>query len=321
MSYDVDRGELLRMGVMSSRAAFETIRGIPRLGVALWLLVVITVPAVPALDQPIQPIPWVGASRSWYADRDGPEAKYVFDDVTLTISAVQDPGSSGPRLDAVAKNGAKITLFGKDSSRVPHARFNVLRLDPEHSTIDVLFASDTGGAHCCADIKVLSLFGESWKLIDLGQWDGDTVGVINQPREVTDDGKLEFVRGDDRFRYTFGVEAPLQILRVEDGIVLDVSAQQQFNNFHFLDMKQHEQKCEEGRNGACAAFVASAIRAGDYDRAWNYMLEHYDRNDKHGLEMHQTEYGAGCTLPLVFSDFPKALDWFLTDTGYLQKGR
>lgn len=315
------------MSDMSSRTASAASTGTQQLSVALRSIVLLVGAAVAtasALAQPSQPIPWTGPSRSWYADRDGLEAKYVFDDVTLTISAARDSGLSGPRLDAVAKNGAKITLFGKDSSLVQHARFSVLRLDPEHSTIDVLFASYTGGAHCCADVKVLSLFGGSWKVIDLGGWDGDTHVIINQPRDVVGDGTLEFVRGDDRFLYTFcgyvDCEEPLQFLRIEDGIVLDVSAQQRFGDLHFRDMKRHEQKCAQGSNGACAAYVASAIRAGDYDRAWDFMLKHYDPKDEHGLKMNETEYGLR-SCPLVFTNFPSALKWFLGDTGYLKEER
>ncbi len=108
-----------------------------------------------------------------------------------------------------------------------------------------------------------------------------------------------------------------KILRVEDGAVLDVSQQQRFRDLYRRDMRFHERNCAKGINGACAAFVASAIRAGSYRWAWDFMLDHYDRNERAGLDMTETEYGADRPPWLTFSNFPKALDWFLRDTGYL----
>jgi hypothetical protein len=259
----------------------------------------------------------------WYEDHEGQKTTYRFEDVTLVVTAVRDLGGAGagPELEATAKNGAKISIFGVDGFRKMSAIVQVLRLDPNNSWVDVVFATYSGGAHCCTYVEVLSLLGRSWKVRDLGEWDGDPGQV--QPRRLAGGSQPEFETRDDRFLYTFGgyvdSETPLRILRVENGVALDVSQQPRFIDLYRRDMRFHQKNCAKGVNGACAAFVASAIRAGSYLWAWDFMLKHYDRDNRDGLEMGETEYGAALTSPLNFPNFPAALDWFLRDTGYLDK--
>lgn len=254
----------------------------------------------------------------WYEDHEGQQTTYRLDDVTVALTAVRQQGT-GPELRVTAKNGAEMRLFGVDGFLKMSAFVQVLRLDPKYSRIDVVFATYGGGAHCCAHVEVLSLLDGAWKLMELGDWDGDPDEA--QPCRLTRGGQPEFETGDDRFLYTFGgyvdSETPPKILRVEDGAVLDVSQQQRFRDLYRRDMRFHHKNCAKGINGACAAFVASAIRAGSYRWAWDFMLDHYDHNDRAGLDMSETEYGADRPPWLNFSNFPKALDWFLRDTGYL----
>ncbi|MGH9811337.1 MAG: hypothetical protein ACRD9W_29530, partial [Terriglobia bacterium] len=238
--------------------------------------------------------------------------------VTVALTAVRRQGT-GPELQVTAKNGAEMRLFGVDGFLKMSAFVQVLRLDPKYSRIDVVFATYGGGAHCCVHVEVLSLLDGAWKVTELGDWDGDPDEA--QPCRLTRGGQPEFETRDDRFLYTFGgyvdSETPSKILRVEDGAVLDVSQQQRFRDLYRRDMRFHQRNCAKGVNGACVAFVASAIRAGSYRWAWDFMLDHYDRNNRAGLDMSETEYGADRPAWLTFSNFPKALDWFLRDTGYL----
>ena len=266
------------------------------------------------------PLPFAVA-HEWHQSLDeGPGlVTYRFEGVTILISAT-DFGESGPRLQAIADNGATITIYGMDGSDRQYVLFKVLRLDPEHSTVDVLFANYTGGAHCCADIKVLSLIEGTWRVVEMEEWDGGPADLKDQPRDADGDGRLEFVHDEDRFLYIFcgyvDCETPLRFPRIENGQVIDISTQPSFRLLHLMDMLTHQQGCAEGGNGACAAFVASAARAGHFAMAWQFMLDHYDRNNKRGLDMGETERAA----PIVFDDFPSALAWFLRDAGYLDAG-
>jgi hypothetical protein len=74
------------------------------------------------------------------------------------------------------------------------------------------------------------------------------------------------------------------------------------------------------KNAACAAFVANASRLGRQEWAWDVMLAHYRQST-------DWNFPTKCKAPLQqgvcppgrseqFREFPEALAWFLTDTGY-----
>lgn len=114
-----------------------------------------------------------------------------------------------------------------------------------------------------------------------------------------------------------------------DGEVVDVSARPGFRRLFERAMARDRKFClgEEGdgsRNGACAAYVASAARLGRFESAWAEMLRAHDR------ESEWLHWGSGCKVVPSFSGcpsdqitgyktFPEALRQFLIEHGYLPR--
>lgn len=196
------------------------------------------------------------------------------------------------------------------------AEVRITHLDPVYSKVDVMFGAFTGGAHCCIEIKVLSLIDGHWRINNLGNWDGDS---MPKPQRV--DGKTILVFGDNVFLYAFAPYAlsatPLKILRVENGQVVDVSRDPSFNALHRQNMIENKKYCAQGSNGGCAAYVGSAARIGEIRKAWKFMLRHFNHKRDWQLEFCDIQVHEKCLRPVSFTSFPKALAWFLRKHGYL----
>lgn len=96
---------------------------------------------------------------------------------------------------------------------------------------------------------------------------------------------------------------------VKHGRVVDESRDPALRSVFAADMARLEPRClskETDRNGACAAYVADAARAGRFKAAWARMLAHYER----GGAVWQPDKGRR------FKDFPESLRAFLIRTGY-----
>ncbi len=193
------------------------------------------------------------------------------------------------------------------------------RLDPEHSRIDVMVLWYTGGAHCCTGIKVASLLGEMWKIIDLGMWDGEPDGMP-KPRVASGGGKV-LPMGDNDFLYAFssyaGSGTPLKLLRIENGAVVDVSADPRYRPWFPNDMVRWQRLCTDRRQserfGVCAAYAASAARAGVLSDAWKTVVQ----NAGDGAFSFCEDWRAGkCQKDVKFAHYPEALRWFLRKHGY-----
>ena len=198
----------------------------------------------------------------------------------------------------------------------------------------VLFQSFTGGAHCCNLIRLVVPEGGRLSVVDLGAWDGDYLDAL--PADLDGDGRLDFVFRDDRFLYAFASYAesfaPLMVLNVVDGRVEDVSDRPGFRPLFAQAMADARAYCAPpdrpgfdgpSSNGACAAFVAMAARAGRFDEAWAQMLAIYDRDSDWPLPQGcRTEPAMGeCPAAelIVFDDYPAALRAFLVRHGYLAR--
>jgi hypothetical protein len=252
----------------------------------------------------------------WSQDKDGGQKTYTVDGVRITLSAIKNSHDESPRLEVTSPGGTTTSIFGPEQHLAMSATVRVSHLDPAHSDIDVMFGAFTGGAHCCIAIKVLSLIGGSWRVADLGPWDGDG---MPEPQEVS--GRVALVFGDNEFLYAFAAYAmsatPLKILQVQNGEIVDVSTEADFKALHRQNMVESQKLCATRSNGACAAYVASAARLGLFAQAWNFMLTHYDRRSDWSLEFCDIPGKDKCAKSVAFDSFPNALDWFLHKHGYL----
>jgi hypothetical protein len=264
----------------------------------------------------------IGSARAdtvieWAPGKDGPQKSYTVDRIKLTLAAGENADGESPRLDVASNDGAAITVFGAERSfpDMP-VKLRVTRLDPSHSDADIMFGVFTGGAHCCMAIKVLSLIKGTWKLIDLGMWDGDE---MPEPKDTN--GMITLAFYDNAFLYAFASYAesfaPLKILRIVAGSEIDVSAAPELMQLHRENMTEARQSCLEHHNGACAAYVASAARLGMFPEAWNVMLANYDPHSDWQLEFCEVPGKDQCARSVTFDSFPRALDWFLHKNGYL----
>jgi hypothetical protein len=141
---------------------------------------------------------------------------------------------------------------------------------------------------------------------------------------VDGDGTSDFVLKDDRFDYAFAPytesHKPPRIFNIEGAKLVEVGKEARYDAVYEADMKSAYTDCMKQKNAACAAFVANASRLGRREWAWDVMLAHYHRST-------DWNFPTKCKVPLQagvcppgrseqFSEFPEALAWFLTDTGY-----
>ena len=260
---------------------------------------------------------------SWAAKDDAEKQTYVIDGYTLTLSThVHNNGERVAFLRVRAPRGESTSIHGQIGFPVPSAGFGVGKLDPQSTTQQIIFTSYTGGLHCCTEITVLELFEGKWRRINLGQWDGDPLAKF--PSDVDGDSTPDFVLKDDRFDYAFAPytesHKPLRIFNIAGAKVVEVGKETRYDAVYEADMKSAHAGCTKHKNAACAAFVANAGRLGRREWAWNIMLANYRQST-------DWNFPTKCKVPLEagvcppgrseqFREFPEALAWFLTDTGY-----
>lgn len=111
-----------------------------------------------------------------------------------------------------------------------------------------------------------------------------------------------------------------------DGRVEDVSARPGFRRLYEADLPEARRICTgsgEYRNAACAAYVASAARAGRFDEAWAEMMRSHERGERWPLPTScRVVPGDGeCPEDQVVRhpDFPSALRAFLVEQRYLAR--
>jgi len=262
---------------------------------------------------------------SWEPTDDTDKQTYVIDNYTLTLSThIHSIGERVALLELRAPTGEAISLYGELGYPIPSARFGIGKLDPKNSTQQVIFTSYTGGLHCCTKITVVELVEGKWRRIQLGMWDGDP--LLDFPKDVDGDGTPDFVLSDDRFAYAFAPYAeslkPPRIFNLDGARVIEVGHAARYDAVYEADMTRALSGCEKHKNAACAAFVATASRLGRHKWAWDIMMSNYRPATDWNFPMK-------CKVALVknacppgeseqFREFPDALAWFLTDTGYVK---
>ena len=284
----------------------------------------------PAAAQQVRTVP-VGTHIDWTHERDGPRARYRSGDVELAFAARRegdDPAMYVPLLTVRMPGLPPVTLEGELTSPTFEHRATVGRWDAQRPY--VLFQSFSGGAHCCTSFELVYPEDDRLQVVDLGEWDGGYWDDL--PTDRNGDGRLDFVFADNAFYYAFASYAdswaPPTIRNVVGGEVVDVSTERSFRPIYEAELARVRQACVSPENdampnGACPAYVASAARLGQFDRAWAEMLRSYDRDFEWTLPSGcRTERSEGACLEgdtIEYDNYPDALRAFLIDLGYIER--
>ncbi len=266
-----------------------------------------------------------GTMLSWVAQNETDKRTFLIGDYALTLSSrAKQSGERVAVLHVKAVTGEEISVHGQLGYPIPSADFGVGHLDFRTPTDQVIFTTYSGGAHCCTKITVLELFKGRWYKIDLGAWDGGPLAEF--PEDVDGDGWPDIVLHDDRFDYAFAPYSesfkPPRIFNIRQARAIDIGHAARYDKLYEADMDQARAGCVQHKNAACAAFVADATRLGRHDWAWRIMLANYNRSS-------DWDFPTKCKVALVnescpagraeqFRTFPDALEWFLTDKGYVK---
>lgn len=254
----------------------------------------------------------------WTAE-DGP-VHFEAGTLGIDLSAVLKGDLHATKVTLTESGSAKTDWTGDGTSWSSAAKIALVRLTPDDVRPRVLLSSFSGGAHCCASLTMLTLDQGRWQLTEFGAWDGDTPTL---PTDLNADGVKEFTSVDQAFLYAFASYAeswaPPVIQVVEGQEIRDVSGQLRFRPVFATAADRAKASCLETSNGACAAYVAAAARAGTLDEAWTVMLRSYDQASDWTLPTACRLRTAGecpSEAKLTFGTFPEALQWFLGEHGY-----
>lgn len=203
----------------------------------------------------------------------------------------------------------------------------IAEMDPSNPYAEVVFSTYTGGAHCCSDMRVLtsSKDGKTWREIEAGLFDDGFNDGLLEARDLDRDGRYEFAMYDNAFLYSFGSyagsNAPLQVLQLEDGEIVDASDEPAFRDHHVDSLKDMIEWANEApeRNGFLAGYVGQKIRLGEGADAWKLMLKHYDRKSDWGLDWCKAKRDESGECPKGQTEkltYPQALERLLREAGY-----
>ncbi|WP_425230970.1 SHOCT domain-containing protein [Sphingomonas sp.] len=276
-------------------------------------------PGLPPLA-PGETLTWTGATAGGTVERE-------VGAMAVRIAATGSGETTAPVVD-VSYGTASVRLTGDPGAPTAEHRITAVQNRAGAAPV-VMLQSYTGGAHCCTHLQLAGLSGGQLRTVDLGAWDGDSV---TPPHDVSGDGVADFVLTDQSFLYAFAPYAMSasvpRVLNVTGGRVVDVSARPAFRRLFADAMRANGETCRGGgdgmtRNGACAAYVAAAARAGRLDRAWQEMVSAYDASVEWQLP-------AGCSVAvgtgecpadrqIQYQSYPDALAAFLKRHGYVAR--
>lgn len=269
----------------------------------------------------------LGSNVTWSQQRRPRPVTYRFGDIALEVRPVADHGLYAPQV-TVRQGRYRAVMNGAATPPAYEHKLGVGLLD-RRGTRFVYFQSFTGGAHCCNQMQAAVIGPRGIRVVEIGTFDGGPEDAF--PRDIDGDGNVDFVQRDNSFLYTFasyaGSFAPPQILNIVGNRTVDVSTRPGFRRLFREAMNEAQPICvrpEVDRNGACAGYVASAARAGEFDRAWSAMLTAYDRDSGWDLPTGcrvalDRQGGCPAAATIRYANFPDALRAFLVRQGYLAR--
>ncbi len=232
-----------------------------------------------------------------------------------------------PHMYVMHGGKAVITLKGVSSGfDWPQAEAYIAEMDPSNPYPEVVFSTFSGGAHCCFNVLVATSTpdGKSWKAMNVGDYDGGF-----NLKDLDGDSRIEFQVNDQRFNYAFasyaGSVSPPLIYHVQGLKLVNMTREAPFRPYLMKEVADLDSRIvkisnEHERNGILAGYVALKGLVGQGSDAWNVMVNSYDRDATEGLTGCQAGYDKSgkCKAPEArYPNFPKALEAFLRQTGYL----
>ncbi len=153
--------------------------------------------------------------------------------VTAQLRYEEPPASQAPAglQLTIERGGAQLYQAPVSSPRCSPCRLEELGTHPllvrdleGHGEPSVILELNSGGAHCCTIVQVLSLDPGTTTYRAAERDFGDPAALV---RDLAGDGALEFETADDRFAYVFAPFAysglPLQLLAFREGRFVDVT--------------------------------------------------------------------------------------------------
>lgn len=254
-------------------------------------------------------------------------ASVTVGDVTATVSMVSrpkvDPDFDVPLLNVLVGDKPVLEAVGVASGfDFPTAEASIAEIDAANVRPEVYFTSYSGGAHCCTLAIVATQSGSKWTAVTVGSFDGDGDFL----KDVDGDGIAEIVTVDNRFLYEFDCyacsAAPLQILTVRKGKVVDASAEMQFLPAHREWLTEIEGGIAPAERwtsrGYLAGWVAASARVGKGAEAWQQLDARWDKSSDEGEEVCLTggEIEDCPRRQRAVLKFPERLKLFLEQNGY-----
>ncbi|WP_083998034.1 hypothetical protein [Picosynechococcus sp. PCC 7003] len=252
--------------------------------------------------------------------------------VTVNLSYAEQTNPEGwsnyiPTL-TIQADEQEVLRLTEDSSFMMYSLVQIAEMDSNNNFPEVIFSQYSGGAHCCAMVKIFTQDPDSntWEVVDVGAFDGGPIPV----EDPDDNGIYEYVTSDNRFLYRYSSYAgsfpPVQVWQLDGLTLQDVSQEQRFHPLHqerLQAMWASIQNAEtEGYevNGMLAGYVATKAVLGETQAGWNLMLNRYDRTSDWGLEECRGNFDdqGNCEGGLLtYDSFPAALEAFLEEANYL----
>lgn len=238
----------------------------------------------------------------------------------------QDGYESWTPTVTVQWQGQTVAVVEGTEAMFPTALIQIAPMDAVNPQPAVIFATYTGGAHCCNEVKIITSQAQDqdWSVVDLGLFNG----VPHEAADLDGDGWYEYAEVDNRFLYRFssyaGSAAPAQIFALRNGELVDVSFEPRFQFIHRENAQSMEKDLPEivaqdsEKNGFLAAYVANKALIGELDDSWQTMLKYYDRESDWGLsDCLEYDDQSNCLNEVKYDSYPDALRAFLVEAGYI----
>lgn len=243
--------------------------------------------------------------------------------ITIEKMPDEDPDLDFPVLHILVNGAEVLRAVGTGSDLdFPATEASIAEMDPANDTPEVYFTSYSGGAHCCSRVTVATKTGERWKAVEVGEFDSDG----DYLEDADGDGRAEIVLADNRFLYRFDCyacsAAPLMVLGIDKGAVVDLSADPRFRKTHERWLEDLEDGTDAIRRwaspGFLAGWMATRIRLGEGGAAWSELLANWDSANDPGAQACLTgaELENCPRRDRKVLKFPERLKIFLDANGY-----
>jgi hypothetical protein len=248
-------------------------------------------------------------------------------DVTATVTMARrpdvDPTNEVPVLTVTVGGKAVLEAVGVASGlEFPAAEASIAEIDPDNHHPEVYFTSYSGGAHCCNTVIVAEEQGDHWVSVPIGEFDGDGEYL----NDLDGDGLADISTVDNRFLYQFDCyacsAAPLIIMTVRNGAMVDVTTEPRYLPAHRDWLKQIEDNVDPAERwtspGYLAGWVAEKIRIGEGPDSLKELTAHWNLAKDEAQEVCLTG-GEPEDCPKkqrATLKFPDRLKLFLDQKGY-----